>query len=163
MCERSQEKATSRKLPAWQRHSPLLGDRQVQISGHRGKLIGEQPAQGTKEDKNRRLPFIKLLCSISLSMLQLTRRLQPAVDTPLRVANWERVARYSSTRTGKQHDALRILFCGADEFSIYSLRAVRELQERRPEKIAAIDVVCRPDKRVGRGLRKIQEGHNHKP
>lgn len=63
---------------------------------------------------------------------------------------------FSSQR--KSYDPLRILFCGADEFSIFSLRAVHELQRRRPECVASIDVVCRPDKRVGRGLKKIQEG-----
>jgi methionyl-tRNA formyltransferase len=51
-----------------------------------------------------------------------------------------------------------VLFCGADAFSIYSLRALHKLQQAHPEKIASIDVVCRPDKRVGRGLKKIQEG-----
>jgi hypothetical protein len=62
------------------------------------------------------------------------------------------------TAKEKQHDPLNILFCGADEFSIYSLRALRELQTKQPEKIARIDVVCRRDKYVGRGLKNIQEG-----
>ena len=54
-----------------------------------------------------------------------------------------------------------MLFCGADAFSIYSLRALHKLQQANPEKIESIDVVCRPDKRVGRGLKKIQEGLYH--
>lgn len=57
----------------------------------------------------------------------------------------------------RNHDPLRILFCGADEFSIYSLQALHELQQRRADKIASIDVVCRPDKRVGRGLKQISQ------
>ncbi|KAK4575138.1 Methionyl-tRNA formyltransferase [Recurvomyces mirabilis] len=57
----------------------------------------------------------------------------------------------------KQHDPLRILFCGADQFSIYSLRALHDLQQARSNIIAAIDVLCRPDKRVGRGLKRVQE------
>jgi hypothetical protein len=65
--------------------------------------------------------------------------------------------RLSSTST-KHHEPLRVLFCGADAFSIYSLRALHKLQQAHPEQIASIDVVCRPDKRVGRGLKKIQEG-----
>lgn len=65
--------------------------------------------------------------------------------------------RLSSTST-KHHEPLRVLFCGADAFSIYSLCALHKLQQAHPEKIASIDVVCRPDKRVGRGLKKIQEG-----
>lgn len=65
--------------------------------------------------------------------------------------------RWTSTYT-KHHDPLRILFCGADEFSIYSLRALHKLKRARPDKIASIDVLCRKDKRVGRGLKQIQEG-----
>jgi hypothetical protein len=38
------------------------------------------------------------------------------------------------------------------------LRAVHGLQEKQPDKIASIEVVCRPDKRVGRGLKQIREG-----
>lgn len=63
-----------------------------------------------------------------------------------------------SSSAAKHHEPLRVLFCGADAFSIYSLRALHKLQQANPEKIASIDVVCRPDKRVGRGLKKIQEG-----
>ncbi|KAM0715344.1 hypothetical protein Q7P37_008842 [Cladosporium fusiforme] len=70
-------------------------------------------------------------------------------------ARWSSTA--SSTTTAKHHEPLRVLFCGADAFSIDSLRALNELKQRRPEKIASIDVVCRSDKRVGRGLKKIQE------
>ncbi|KAK5133977.1 hypothetical protein LTR08_007097 [Meristemomyces frigidus] len=67
-------------------------------------------------------------------------------------------ARYSSTfATAKQHDPLRVLFCGADDFSIYSLRALHELQQKRADKIASIDVVYRPGKRYGRGMKKIRE------
>ncbi|CAD0052378.1 unnamed protein product, partial [Aureobasidium pullulans] len=56
-----------------------------------------------------------------------------------------------------QHDPLRVLFCGADEFSIYSLKALNKIREENPEKVASIDVVCRKDKRVGRGLKQIRE------
>lgn len=63
--------------------------------------------------------------------------------------------RYSSNAS--VHQPLRILFCGADDFSIRSLDAVRKLQSSDPESVQSIDVVCRPDKRVGRGLKKIQE------
>lgn len=59
-----------------------------------------------------------------------------------------------------QHDPLRVLFCGADEFSIYSLKALNKIRKENPEKVASIDVVCRKDKRVGRGLKQIREG-NH--
>jgi methionyl-tRNA formyltransferase len=65
---------------------------------------------------------------------------------------------YNRLTENGQYKALRILFCGADDFSITSLRAVRELQEEKPHKIASIEVVCKPDKRVGRGLKQIREG-----
>lgn len=58
----------------------------------------------------------------------------------------------------KPYEPLRILFCGSDEFSIASLKALHEEHLRRPDSIASIDVVCRPGKRVGRGLKKIREG-----
>ncbi|KXT04203.1 hypothetical protein AC578_122 [Pseudocercospora eumusae] len=57
----------------------------------------------------------------------------------------------------KAHDPLRILFCGADDFSSHALRALHELKEQKPETVASIDVVCRPDKRTGRGLKHIRE------
>ena len=63
----------------------------------------------------------------------------------------------SNPVTAKRHDPLRILFCGADDFSIYSLRALHKLQQTRADKIASIDVVCRPGKRYGRGLKLIRE------
>ncbi|KAK8084796.1 methionyl-tRNA formyltransferase [Apiospora hydei] len=56
----------------------------------------------------------------------------------------------------KQSDALRILFCGSDEFSSASLRALHEEKERNPGLIESIDVVVRPGKRVGRGLKLMQ-------
>ncbi|TKA27155.1 hypothetical protein B0A50_04492 [Salinomyces thailandicus] len=65
--------------------------------------------------------------------------------------------RWNSTVSTKHHEPLRILFCGADQFSIYSLRALHELQNGQGDKIASIDVVCRPDKRTGRGLKQISE------
>ena len=87
-------------------------------------------------------------------MLRPLWRLAPA--TTSREFRCSRVRHRSYSR--QRFDPLRILFCGADEFSIYSLRALHALQQQRPEKITSIDVVCRPDKRVGRGLRQIQEG-----
>ncbi|KAI7234457.1 Formyltransferase [Hortaea werneckii] len=72
----------------------------------------------------------------------------------LRTPGW---TRFNSTAVTKHHDPLRILFCGADEFSIYSLIALYELQQRRSDKVASIDVLCRPDKRTGRGLKQISE------
>ncbi|OCK81442.1 Formyltransferase [Lepidopterella palustris CBS 459.81] len=57
----------------------------------------------------------------------------------------------------KSSDPLRILFCGSDEFSIASLRAVHKEHLRDPKLIASIDVVHRPGKRTGRGLKLVRE------
>ncbi|KAE8350039.1 methionyl-tRNA formyltransferase family protein [Aspergillus coremiiformis] len=62
--------------------------------------------------------------------------------------------RFFATRS---YEPLRILFCGSDEFSIASLKALHKECLDRPDRISSIDVVCRPGKRVGRGLKKIRE------
>lgn len=54
-------------------------------------------------------------------------------------------------------EPLRILFCGSDEFSITSLRALYKEHERDKALIESIDVVCRPAKPVGRGHQEIRE------
>ena len=64
--------------------------------------------------------------------------------------------RYASTRIS---EPLRILFCGSEAFSVASLRALYEEHRRQPGLIASIDVVCRPAKRVGRGLKQFREGN----
>lgn len=55
-------------------------------------------------------------------------------------------------------EPLRILFCGSDEFSITSLRALHKEHERDKTLVESIDVLCRPAKPVGRGLKDIREG-----
>ena len=62
--------------------------------------------------------------------------------------------RWSSVLT---HDPLRVLFCGADKFSIPSLEALNNIRLASPDKVASIDVVCRPGKLVGRGRKQIRE------
>ncbi|KAI9708041.1 MAG: Methionyl-tRNA formyltransferase [Bogoriella megaspora] len=62
-----------------------------------------------------------------------------------------------SSRSGVVHDPLRILFCGSDAFSIASLEALNRDRKHRPGSSSSIDVVCRPGKRVGRGLKAIRE------
>ena len=53
---------------------------------------------------------------------------------------------------------LRILFCGSDHFSATSLKALYQEHQHNQASVASIDVVCRKDKRVGRGLKTIREG-----
>ncbi|KAG4423041.1 hypothetical protein IFR04_003817 [Cadophora malorum] len=59
-----------------------------------------------------------------------------------------------STKTSKP---LSILFCGSDEFSIASLRALHAEHKRDPALIKSIDVLCRPGKPAGRSLKQIRE------
>lgn len=58
----------------------------------------------------------------------------------------------------KAFEPLRILFCGSEEFSIASLKALHNEYLKNARNVASIDVVCRPGKPVGRGLKTIQEG-----
>ncbi|KAF1835086.1 Formyltransferase [Decorospora gaudefroyi] len=52
---------------------------------------------------------------------------------------------------------LRILFCGSDDFSIASLRALVEAKRDAPDLIQSIDVLHRPAKPAGRGRRTLRE------
>lgn len=59
----------------------------------------------------------------------------------------------------KQCDPLRILFCGSDNFSAASLEALDDDRRSNASSIIkSIDVVCRPGKRTGRGLKTIRNG-----
>ncbi|KAI0473136.1 hypothetical protein GGR56DRAFT_677161 [Xylariaceae sp. FL0804] len=51
---------------------------------------------------------------------------------------------------------LRVLFCGSDEFSCMSLAALAAEHARNPGLVASIDVVARPGKRTGRGLKAVR-------
>lgn len=57
----------------------------------------------------------------------------------------------------KQSKQLRILFCGSDEFSSASLRALYELHRRKPSLVRSIDVMVRPGKPSGRSMKTIRE------
>ncbi|OTB09204.1 hypothetical protein M426DRAFT_134403 [Hypoxylon sp. CI-4A] len=56
----------------------------------------------------------------------------------------------------KNSEPLRILFCGSDEFSCASLRALHDELQVNPELIQSINVVVRPSKRTGRGYKVLQ-------
>lgn len=76
----------------------------------------------------------------------------------LRAPSAASAARRSLTSSTKLSDPLRVLFCGSDDFSKYSLKALHELKQESPETIGSLEVVCRPDKRTGRGLKQVHEG-----
>ncbi|KAL3463207.1 formyl transferase [Aspergillus heterothallicus] len=77
------------------------------------------------------------------------------------LCSWRQTLFFSSlasrSLSTKAYDPLRILFCGSDKLSIASLRVLHGEHLKRPDRIASIDVVCRPGKRVGRGLKQIRE------
>jgi methionyl-tRNA formyltransferase len=50
------------------------------------------------------------------------------------------------------------LFCGSDEFSIAALRALHEEHKANDGLIQSLDVVVRPGKLTGRGMKTIREG-----
>ncbi|QDS76324.1 hypothetical protein FKW77_002561 [Venturia effusa] len=54
-------------------------------------------------------------------------------------------------------DPLRVLFCGSDDFSVASLEALnKERLAKSSADIESIDVVCRPGKPTGAGLKVIR-------
>lgn len=93
----------------------------------------------------------KLPCDMSLS---LSRR------SPLRALSFSFFAhihrRLQSTST--TNTPLRILFCGSDHFSATSLKALYGEYIVHRNVIESIDVLCKTDKRTGRGLRTLREG-----
>jgi methionyl-tRNA formyltransferase len=66
--------------------------------------------------------------------------------------------RYASTATTveKPGERLRILFCGSDQFSACSLRALAKYASSLESNIESVDVVTRNDKWTGRGLRRLE-------
>ncbi|KAI1085317.1 formyl transferase [Whalleya microplaca] len=56
----------------------------------------------------------------------------------------------------KKSDPLHILFCGSDEFSCAALSALHGEHVRNPELVRSIDVVVRPGKPTGRGMKTIR-------
>ena len=63
----------------------------------------------------------------------------------------------------KSCDPLRVLFCGSDEFSVASLRALLDEKKVNHGLFKSITTVTRRDKRVGPGLKQIRESRaeNH--
>ncbi|KAF1809973.1 Formyltransferase [Eremomyces bilateralis CBS 781.70] len=63
--------------------------------------------------------------------------------------------RWSHNKTHIEDDKPHILFCGSDHFSIAALQAV--LKRVEDGTVGSVSVVCRPGKRVGRGLKEIRD------
>lgn len=82
----------------------------------------------------------------------------PAPVHSLALGSHRRLLTSSISASRHASDALRILFCGSDEFSIASLRALAAAKRQVPDLIDSIHVVHRPAKRAGRGLKQLREG-----
>ncbi|KAK3359032.1 methionyl-tRNA formyltransferase-like protein [Lasiosphaeria hispida] len=85
-----------------------------------------------------------------LRRLVVSSFLRPTTRYPQRPA-----AFYSTQR--KVSDPLRILFCGSDEYSCASLKALYAEHKANQALIKSIDVLVRPAKPTGRGLKKLRE------
>lgn len=77
---------------------------------------------------------------------------------PQHIATWPShwCRRYSTTPENRS-DPLHILFCGSDDLSCASLKALHDEYIKNPYLIQSIDVVVRPGKPMGRGYKTIHD------
>lgn len=73
-----------------------------------------------------------------------------------KIPQWQRC--YSQNTPRRASDPLRILFCGSDEFSCASLKAVHEEHSKNKGLIESLEVMALPPKRSGRGFSSLKEG-----
>ncbi|KAH7262086.1 formyl transferase [Fusarium tricinctum] len=86
-------------------------------------------------------------------MLSYFTRSRPLLNRT--IPQWQRC--FSQTTTRYSSDPLRILFCGSDDFSCASLKAVHEEYARNKKLIESLDVMVLPPKRMGRGFKTLRE------
>ncbi|WAO89659.1 Methionyl-tRNA formyltransferase [Fusarium falciforme] len=67
---------------------------------------------------------------------------------------WRQCYSHAATRSS---EPLRILFCGSDDFSCASLKAVYEEHSRNKDLIESLDVMVLPPKRMGRSFKTLRE------
>ncbi|RSL64162.1 hypothetical protein CEP51_013204 [Fusarium floridanum] len=67
---------------------------------------------------------------------------------------WRQCYSHATTR---RSEPLRILFCGSDDFSCASLKAVYEEHSRNKDLIESLDVMVLPPKRMGRSFKTLRE------
>lgn len=75
---------------------------------------------------------------------------------PASAGNCCRPYTVSSCSRQQPDERLRILFCGSDEFSAFSLKSLSEYAKSPESNVGSIEVVTRKDKRAGRGLKIIR-------
>ncbi|KAG4264517.1 methionyl-tRNA formyltransferase [Fusarium proliferatum] len=73
----------------------------------------------------------------------------------VRFPQWRRL--FSQSVTRKSPDPLRILFCGSDEFSCASLKALHEEHRHNKNLVESLDVMVLPPRRMGRGFKTLRE------
>ncbi|KAH7003410.1 formyl transferase [Fusarium venenatum] len=71
-----------------------------------------------------------------------------------KISQWPRCY---SQGTSRALDPLRILFCGSDEFSCASLKAVYEEHSQNKGLIESLEVMALPPKRSGRGFSSLKQ------
>ncbi|KZM20690.1 Methionyl-tRNA formyltransferase [Ascochyta rabiei] len=75
---------------------------------------------------------------------------------PAPTRSWLLASRRPYATSTRAADSLKILFCGSDDFSIISLRALDAARRRLPGLIDEIHVAHRPAKPTGRGLKTLR-------
>lgn len=82
--------------------------------------------------------------------------------SPKRILGFHARHLFSSTASPftqrRDSEPLRILFCGSDHFSCEALSALHDLHTQNPALVESIDVLVRPGKPSGRGLKRIAVG-----
>ncbi|KAF5535290.1 methionyl-tRNA formyltransferase [Fusarium mexicanum] len=73
----------------------------------------------------------------------------------VRIPQWRRLFSQSVTRNSP--DPLRILFCGSDEFSCASLKALHEEHRHNKNLVESLAVMVLPPRRMGRGFKTLRE------
>lgn len=107
----------------------------------------------------KELPVYPLFYSVSPPVISTTNdaamKLKVLSFTAIK-RPWQLQCR-SFHKSSRHFDPLRILFCGSDDFSVASLEALNtERLAKSTADIESIDVVCRPGKPTGAGLRLIR-------
>ena len=88
----------------------------------------------------------KIRCQDAKMVFRLLFRLQRAPTL------WKRGLTTSTS------EPLRILFCGSDEFSCASLKALHAEHETNRSLVESLEVMVLPGKRTGRGFKQVREG-----
>ena len=96
-----------------------------------------------------------LIASLLAVLSCLMFRISPCHSRAVRHRIYRHNRLFTSSRRLCDDEKLRILFCGADRFSVAHLDALHAESKSTDSNISTINVVTRTDKRTGRGLKQI--------